>query len=66
MKTYIVETHLGAFETQAASAEKALSNIRFRLFGRRGFVNTSYWTVKEKTNVSRSSNPRAVGSYCFG
>lgn len=48
MKTYIVETHLGAFETQAASAEKALSNIRFRLFGRRGFINTSYWTVKEK------------------
>lgn len=33
MKAWIVETHLGNFETTAASAEKAISNIRFRMFG---------------------------------
>lgn len=47
MKTYIVSTHLGDFETMATSAKKALSNIRFRLFGWSGYVNTTYWTVKE-------------------
>lgn len=48
MKTYIVETHLGAFVTRARSEKNALSNVRFRLFGRSGFVNTAYWTVKER------------------
>jgi hypothetical protein len=47
MTKYIVSTHLGDFETMAVSAQKALSNIRFRLFGRSGYVNTTYWTVKE-------------------
>lgn len=47
MKTYIVSTHLGDFETMATSAKKALSNIRFRLFGRSGYAKTEYWTVKE-------------------
>lgn len=47
MKTYIVSTHLGDFETMAVNAKKALSNIRFRLFGCRGYINTTYWTVKE-------------------
>lgn len=49
MKKYIVETHLGDFETMATSARKALSNIRYRLFGRSGFTEkyTQNWTVKE-------------------
>lgn len=33
-KLYYVETHLGTFETWATSAEKAIANIRYRLFGR--------------------------------
>lgn len=48
MKRYIVSTHLGEFEIMAASAKKALVNVRFRLFGRSGFAKTEYWTVKEK------------------
>ena len=34
MKRYIVSTHLGDFETTASSPAKAISNIRFRIFGR--------------------------------
>ena len=34
MRRYIVSTHLGDFPTTAASPEKAISNIRFRIFGR--------------------------------
>lgn len=49
MKKYIVETHLGDFETMAPSAHKALSNVRFRLFGRGGCANTTYWKVREVT-----------------
>jgi hypothetical protein len=53
MNKYIVETHLGAFETFAVSPAKALSNIRWRLFGRCGYVKTDYWTIKaiETTNT---------------
>lgn len=47
MKKYIVETHLGDYETMATSARKALSNVRFRLYGRSGYAKTKYWTVKE-------------------
>ena len=49
MKTWIVETHLGAFETTDESAEKAISNIRYRLFGRaaRGAKFAANWTAKE-------------------
>lgn len=35
MKTrYIVYTHVGRFETWATSPQKAIANIRYRLFGR--------------------------------
>lgn len=47
MKKYIVETHLGDFETMATSAKKALANVRFRLYGRGGYVKLKYWKVKE-------------------
>lgn len=49
MKTYIVETHLGTFETTAESAEKAISNIRFRMFGSSpaGRKFAANWTAKE-------------------
>lgn len=49
MKTYIVETHLGTFETTAESAEKAISNIRFRMFGRSpaGRRYAAGWTARE-------------------
>ena len=30
---YIVETHLGDFPTWATSPDKAINNIRWRLFG---------------------------------
>jgi hypothetical protein len=49
MKTYIVSTHLGDFETTAASPARAISNIRFRIFrnspaAKRYVCN---WTVRE-------------------
>ena len=47
MKTYIVSTHVGEYMTMAVSAKKALSNIRFRLYGRSGYAKTEYWTVRE-------------------
>ena len=47
MKHYIVETHVGAFDTYAVSERKAISNVRYRLYGRSGFAQTTYWTVRE-------------------
>lgn len=50
MKTYIVSTHLGDYETTAATPNKAISNIRFRIFGPRSAIARRYvqgWTVRE-------------------
>ena len=49
MKHYIVSTHLGDFPTTAHSTRKALSNIRFRIFGRSPAAKryTANWTVRE-------------------
>ena len=50
MKTYIVSTHLGDKETTATSPQKAISNIRFRIFGPRSAIAKRYvqgWTVRE-------------------
>ena len=46
-KRYIVETHVGAFETWAVSERKAIANVRFRLFGSRCDAKTIYWTARE-------------------
>ena len=46
-KLYYVYTHIGTFETWAVSAKKAISNIRFRLFGGQCGVSTIYWEAKE-------------------
>ena len=46
-KRYIVETHVGVFETWAVSAKKAIANIRFRLVGRQMCVSTIYWQERE-------------------
>lgn len=46
-KRYIVETHLGLFETWAVSAKKAIANIRFRLAGRQMGMSTIYWKAWE-------------------
>lgn len=49
MKTYIVSTHIGDFTTTAISPNKALNNIRYRIF-RRSPVALRYiggWTVRE-------------------
>lgn len=46
-KLYIVETHVGTFDTWATSPKKAISNIRFRLFGGRCNVPTIYWKARE-------------------
>lgn len=46
-KRYIVETHVGTFDTWATSEKKAISNIRFRLFGGRCGVSTMYWKARE-------------------
>ena len=42
---YAVATDVGTFPTWATSPKKAISNIRFRVFGTRPGVNTAYWTV---------------------
>ncbi len=47
MKNWIVETHLGLFETWAVSAKKAIANIRFRLAGRQMGMSTIYWKAWE-------------------
>lgn len=44
---YWVETHLGLFETWATSAGRAISNIRYRLFGRQCGVSTIHWKAWE-------------------
>jgi hypothetical protein len=46
-KHYFVETHAGTHDTWATSAAKAISNIRFRLFGGQCGVSTIYWKVRE-------------------
>ena len=47
MRKFIVFTHVGKFETSAISPAKAISNVRFRIFGNRGYVPTSGWEAKE-------------------
>ena len=42
-KHYIVETHVGLFETWATSEKKAISNIRYRLGGTACSMKTTYW-----------------------
>lgn len=46
-KHYIVETHVGLFETWATSEKKAISNIRYRLGGTACTMNTTYWKARE-------------------
>ena len=46
-KKWIVETHLGLFETWAVSAKKAIANIRFRLDGRQMGMSTIHWKAWE-------------------
>ena len=51
-RRYIVETHVGPEPTVATSPEKAISNVRYRLFGRtRDNVITKYWTVRIAAEV---------------
>lgn len=48
MQRYIVRTHLGDFPTTAPSPAKAISNIRFRIFGRSAAAKryVQSWTAK--------------------
>ncbi len=46
-KRWIVETHLGLFETWAVSAKKAIANIRYRIAGRQCNCPTTYWQARE-------------------
>lgn len=46
-KHYIVETHVGLFETWAVSEKKAISNIRYRLGGTACTMKTSLWKAWE-------------------
>lgn len=45
-RRYIVHTHVGTFETWATSPQKAIANVRYRLFCRGcggRCCDTSYW-----------------------
>lgn len=44
---FVVETHLGSHKSLTTSAEKAISNIRYRLLGPVKNSITKYWTAKE-------------------
>lgn len=47
-RLYIVSTHLGDMTTWATSPNKAISNIRFRIFGRQpANWHCQYWTARE-------------------
>ena len=47
MRKYIVETHVGTFETYATSDRKAISNIRFRVYGRQpADWHCRHWTAR--------------------
>ena len=47
-RKYIVSTHLGDFATYATSPRKAISNVRFRLFGSGHHAKyTANWTARE-------------------
>ena len=47
-KRFIVETHLGPQPTVASSPDKAINNVRYRIFGTsRNNDIVKYWTVKE-------------------
>ena len=48
MKKYIVSTHLGEFPTMAATPQRAISNIRYRIFGRSPFAKkyVQWWTAR--------------------
>lgn len=48
MRKYVVITHIGDFETMAATPARALSNVRWRVFG--GRISSQYtrcWKVRE-------------------
>lgn len=49
MKRYIVSTHLGDFETMATSPQKAVSNLRWRLFHGSAAASrfVAGWAVKD-------------------
>lgn len=49
MKKYIVHTHNGDEFTVAKSPEKAINNVRFRMFGRsyNGVRYSQYWEAEE-------------------
>ena len=55
MKKYIVSTHLGDFPTTAQSPERAIANIRFRIFrrapGAKRYV--AGWTVREEQQPTK-------------
>ena len=47
-RKYLVHTHVGVFETWATSPKKAISNVRFRLFGCGYHERYTYsWTAEE-------------------
>lgn len=42
-RLYVVFTHVGRFETWAASPRRAIANVRYRLAGRGCGCDTSSW-----------------------
>jgi len=47
-RLYIVSTHVGEMTTWATSPKKAISNIRFRIYGRQPAAwHCNYWTARE-------------------
>ena len=46
-RLYYVHTNVGTFETWATSPQKAIANVRYRLFGGRCDAKTIYWTARE-------------------
>lgn len=47
-RKWLVQTHLGDFETWAVSEKKAIANVRFRVFGGSFGCDTSCWRAYPK------------------
>lgn len=45
-RRYIVETHVGEYPTVAATAGRAIANVRWRIYGSRCNVSTIYWKAR--------------------
>ena len=59
MRRYVVSTHLGDFETTASTPQRAVSNVRYRIFRRSpaGRRHAAGWTVRAANGQQKGTTP---------